>query len=77
MPAQVIDIQTRKPVNFEYPERTAPWKPDPSFMRPPDDKCMVCNGDVSPREAQAQCGWDGKNWRRVCVSCGRSGKKTG
>ncbi len=75
MAALVIDIATQKGVGFEYAERTTVWKPDPYFMRPSDDDCMVCRSHVSPNEAQGQLGWDGTNWRRVCVKCGRPGKK--
>jgi hypothetical protein len=67
MAALVIDIATQKAVGFEYAERTTFWKSDPHFMRPSDDDCMVCRTRVSSNEAQGQLGWDGTNWRRVCV----------
>ena len=75
MAALIINIATHAAVGFEYTQRTTAWKPDPHFMRPSDDHCMICKTQVKPGEAQAQLGWDGTNWRRVCVHCGRPAKK--
>ncbi len=75
MAALIIDIETHAAVGFEYAEPTTAWKPDPHFMRPAGDQCMICKNEVQPSEAQGQLGWDGSHWRRVCVHCGRPAKK--